>query len=272
MQLFDTHCHIQEEISAFHGANDTRWQSSDVPAPDTQIADAAKAGVEYLLCVGTTVRSSRLAVEFVKTRSNCWAAVGLHPHDAKGASLEELASLLTANNTDVKQNKVVAIGECGLDYFYEHSPKEQQLKTLKFQIELALKHDLPLIFHVREAFDDFWPIFDSYQGIRGVVHSFTDSKANLDKILQRGLSVGVNGIATFTKNAGQLEVYKSIPLQNLVLETDAPFLTPAPLRGRVNVPANVSLVAEFLAALRGESLTDLAEATTLNARRLFSIN
>ncbi len=270
MSLFDTHCHIQEDLAMFHGANDTRWNDRELPSPDAQIADAVKVGVTKMLCVGTTVRSSRLAVDFVKTRPNCWATVGLHPHDSKvnKAVFEQLAALLSV---EPNKDKIVAIGECGLDYFYSHSNKEDQVKALKFQIELALKHGLPMIFHVRDAFDDFWPIFDEHKGIRGVVHSFTDTKANLDKLLERGLYVGVNGIATFTKNSDQLEVYKAIPLDKLVLETDAPFLTPTPLRGRVNVPANISLVAEFLAALRGESKTDLAEATTLNARKLFSI-
>lgn len=167
--------------------------------------------------------------------------------------------------------KIVAIGECGLDYFYGHSPKEDQEKALRFQIELALSHNLPLIFHVRDAFDDFWPIFDSYQGIRGVVHSFTDNRDNLKKLLDRGLYVGINGITTFTKNEWQLENAKAVPGDRLLLETDAPFLTPVPLRGRVNEPANVRLVAEFLANLRNESLETLITQTTRNSLQLFSI-
>jgi TatD DNase family protein len=128
-----------------------------------------------------------------------------------------------------------------------------------------------MIFHVREAFDDFWPIFDDYKGIRGVLHSFTDSRLNLDKALERGLYIGVNGIMTFTKDANQLDVAKAIPLQKLLLETDAPFLTPVPFRGRVNEPAHVRLVADFMAHLRDEPLAELANQTSANAQTLFNL-
>ncbi len=170
-----------------------------------------------------------------------------------------------------RQGKIVAIGECGLDYFYGHSSKEDQERALRYQIELALEYDLPMIFHVRDAFDDFWPIFDSYTGVRGELHSFTDTTQNLDKALTRGLFIGVNGIMTFTGNDWQLEVARRIPLDRLLLETDAPFLTPRPLRGKVNEPARVLLVAEFLSDLRQEPIDELAHHTVLNARRLFSL-
>jgi TatD DNase family protein len=168
--------------------------------------------------------------------------------------------------------KIVAVGETGLDFFYNHSPKDAQIEVLRFQIELALDHNLPLVFHVREAFDDFWPIFDSYGGkIRGVLHSFTDSQANLDKAIERGLSIGVNGIATFAKHEKQLDMYRAIPLKNLLLETDAPFLTPIPYRGNICEPYHVETTANFLHNLRGENLEELAEATTHNAEQLFGI-
>jgi len=143
--------------------------------------------------------------------------------------------------------------------------------VLKFQIELAIEHNLPLIFHVREAFDDFWPILDEYESIRGVLHSYTDTQANLDKALERGLYIGVNGIATFAKSQSQLDVYRAVPLQKLLLETDAPFLTPTPYRGTINQPKRVGTIAEFVASLRGESLEQLAAATTQNAHDLFGI-
>ncbi|HVA11414.1 MAG TPA: TatD family hydrolase, partial [Candidatus Dormibacteraeota bacterium] len=177
---------------------------------------------------------------------------------------EQFAKLL-------EQQKVVAVGECGLDYYYDHSPKTDQIELLRYQIELALKTGLPLIFHVREAYDDFWPIFDDYKAMRGVLHSYTDSAANLEKALKRGLFIGVNGIATFTKNPQQLDVYRSVPLTSLLLETDAPFLSPAPFRGKTNEPKQVSVIAEFLAALRKIKPEELASATTANARELFGI-
>lgn len=167
--------------------------------------------------------------------------------------------------------KVVAIGEIGLDYYYENSPKEDQKKLLRFQLDIAAEHGLPVIFHVREAFDDFFAILDDYKGIQGVVHSFTSDRADLDKILSHGLYVGLNGIMTFTKRSAQLEAAKATPLEKLLLETDAPFLTPAPFRGKICEPKHVRTTAEFLANLRDESLEDLAAATTANAHKLFRL-
>lgn len=256
MQLVDTHCHIHDD---------------DYPlAIDDVMIRAADQGVAQLICVGTDQTSSQQAVEFVQDKPSCWASIGLHPHDAKAgdSTFAALAALMQHPGAQ----KIVAVGECGLDYFYNNSPPHDQEKMLRAQIELALEHKLPMIFHVREAFNDFWPIFDNYQGIRGVVHSFTDSQKNLEALLARGLYVGVNGIATFTKQDDQKEMFKKIPIERLVLETDAPFLTPVPKRGTMNEPANVWLVAKFLAELRGQAIEDLARTTTQNAQKLFSLN
>jgi TatD DNase family protein len=128
-----------------------------------------------------------------------------------------------------------------------------------------------MIFHVREAFDDFWPMFDQKSRIRGVVHSFTDSAENLNRAIERGLYVGVNGIATFAKDPVQIAVYKAIPLERLVLETDAPFLTPTPYRGSINEPKHIKEIVQFLSELRGESIEQLTRATTKNATNLFGL-
>jgi TatD family hydrolase len=167
----------------------------------------------------------------------------------------------------VSKSKIVAIGECGLDYYYDNSPREQQLEMLEAQLELAEKYDLPVIFHVREAFDDFWPIFDYFKALRGVLHSFTDNMSSLEKGLSRGLYVGVNGISTFATD--KQEMYKAIPLNRLVLETDAPFLTPVPLRGTLNEPAFLTHIAQHIANLRSISLEELSRATELNATNIF---
>lgn len=268
-ELVDTHCHIQS-AGLDKGERITRqlWAKTPELTGDKLAADAAKAGVTRLICVGCDLEDSRLAISFVENNENCWASIGIHPHEAQHhterSRLEQFTKL-------AGKPKVVAVGECGLDYHYEHSPKTDQVAVLKFQIELALEHGLPIIFHVREAFDDFWPVFDSYKGVRGVLHSFTDSGENLQKALERDLYVGINGIATFTKDLEQLETYRQVPLQRLLLETDAPFLTPAPHRGRINQPKYTRQVAEFLAGLRGEDVEDLVRATTATARRLFNI-
>jgi TatD DNase family protein len=147
-----------------------------------------------------------------------------------------------------------------------------QIKALEAQTDLALRHDLPVIFHVREAFEDFWPIFDNFKGVRGELHSFTDSAVNLEQGLKRGLFVGVNGISTFTKVEEQRAIFASIPLDRLLLETDAPFLTPAPFRGKVNEPAFVRQIAEFHAKLRGCTIDQIADATTMNTQTLFHLS
>lgn len=177
----------------------------------------------------------------------------------------------SAGKQAAAMRKVVAVGECGLDYFYSHSPREEQIQAFETQIVLALEHSLPMIFHVRDAFEDFWPVFDAHPGMTGVVHSFSATTKELDEILKRGLYVGLNGIMTFTSRDDQLAAARAVPLEKLLLETDAPFLTPVPFRGKINEPKYVREVAHFLAALRGESLATLAGQTTRNAKKLFNI-
>lgn len=268
MELVDTHCHIQS-IGLQKGERTTRelWAKADGITADGVVADAVQHGVKRMICVGCDLDDSQLAIDFVQDRENCWASVGLHPHEAQhyAGSGSKLAAFAALAGSD----KVVAIGECGFDFYYNHSPKAAQKKVLLFQIELAKELNLPLIFHVREAFDDFWPVFDEYSGLRGVLHSYTDSTENMTKAVERGLYIGVNGIATFAKDAKLLDVYKTIPLQNLLLETDAPFLTPTPYRGSINEPKRVGAVADFLAELREADRAELVAATTANARKLF---
>lgn len=247
--LVDTHCHIHDATYPLEVAE--------------ALLHADEAGVEKMICVGTDEQSSLAAIDLAQKYDRIYASIGVHPHDTK----DGYALLQSMSNA-----KIIAIGEIGLDYFYGHSPRETQIVALKHQIELALTRDLPIIFHVRDAFDDFWPIFDSYDGqIKGVLHSFTDSHENMTAAIVRGLYIGVNGISTFTKDATQQEMFASIPLENLLLETDAPFLTPVPLRGKVNEPAFVRYVAEHHARIRGLSPDEVAMRTTANAHALFAL-
>jgi len=258
LDVIDTHCHIHD--SDFYTAEDA----------EKIYKNARNAGIA-MICVGTNERSSRQAIDFAVAHEGTYAAIGVHPHDTKDGydSVAELA----------KQD-VVAVGEIGLDYFYDHSGRDIQIAALESQIQTALDNDLPIIFHVREAssaerrysaFDDFWSIFDNFHGIRGELHSFTDTQANLDKGFERGLYVGVNGISTFTKDPVQQRLFASIPLDRMLLETDAPFLTPVPHRGTINEPAFVSDVARFHAMIRGIEPSDVATATSANASTLFSL-
>jgi len=245
--LIDTHCHIHEV---------------DYPLPVEEVlARAAQADVGQMILVGTSERSSEAAVALAAQHDNLFAAVGVHPHDTKDG-YGKIAQLAKS---------AVAVGEIGLDYYYNHSPRDVQIAALEAQIQMALDNNLPIIFHVREAFADFWPIFDNFHGIRGELHSFTDSQANLDKGFERGLYVGVNGISTFTKDPAEQQLFATIPLEKMLLETDAPFLTPTPHRGTINEPAFVRNIAEFHAAIRGVSLGDIARVTTANSQRLFHL-
>lgn len=257
MHLIDTHAHIHSSELFDHNA------------AEAVLARAVKAGVDKIICVGTGVEDSEAAAAFADAHPQyCWASIGIHPHEATEDTqvLQALAAL-------APNKKIKVVGECGLDFYYNDrsSSFKKQETTLRFQIELALEQDIPLIFHVREAFVDFWPIFDSYQGIRGVLHSFTDKTEHLEKALERNLTIGINGIATFTTHKWQQELYRQVPLENIVLETDSPFLTPIPKRGNINEPENVIYITKYLAELRGESEETVADVTTHNAQTLFNL-
>ena len=250
--LVDTHAHLQ---------------FPDYEGKLSQIIERAiTAGVGKIITIGTDAADSTVGVELAAQYENVSATVGLHPHDAKQGLAE-----LPAIRELVGKPGVVAVGECGLDYYHDHAPAAEQEAMLRAQIELALEADLPIVFHVRDAFADFWRVLADYPAARGVVHSFTGRQADLDQALERGLNIALNGIVTFTKDPTQLEVFKAVPLESLVLETDCPFLSPVPNRGKTNTPGAVKDIAKFLANLRGESLEQLEAATTANAERLFAI-
>lgn len=249
--LVDTHCHIHDSAE-FGEHQQTAYQIS------------RKAGVA-MVCVGTDARSSGEAVMFSRSHELCWPVVGVHPHNAVDG-IESIAQLVTVEN-----QSIIGVGEIGLDYHYRHSPRAAQIAALEAQIQLALDNRLPISFHVRDAFDDFWPIFDNFHGITGVLHSFTDTAANADRAFTRGLYLGINGISTFTKDPIQAAFFTSVPVSRIVLETDAPYLTPKPLRGKMNIPAYVGSVAEYHAEARNMPLDALIHATTMNAEVLFGV-
>jgi TatD DNase family protein len=265
MEFIDTHCHVHE----------SEFADKFVDRAEVVLERAKTDGVNRFVCVGTTLVGSKEAADFANGRADCVASAALHPHEVQrvgvGSVLQEFAQLKRLVDENAKA--FTAIGECGLDYFYhtDETDRDMQKQLLRAHLELAKAHNLPVIFHVREAFDAFWPIFDEFEGLTGVIHSFSATSAELQQILARGLYVGLNGIMTFTRDQKQLKAAKSVPLESLVLETDAPFLTPVPFRGTMCEPRHVRVTAEFLADLRGESLEDLAAATTHNARVLFSL-
>lgn len=251
--LIDSHCHIHD--TKFYPENREEIYKRSV---DAEI---------WMITVGTSIEDSKEAIEFASSHDLVWATIGVHPHEAKDG-WSEIEKLAAENHTS---DKLVAIGEIGLDYHYSHSSREAQIEALEAQIDIALRYDLPIVFHVREAFDDFWPVLDNFKGIRGVLHSYTDTQANVERGLARGLYFGVNGISTFTKDATQQEMFKSLPLDRVLLETDAPFLTPKPYRGKINEPAFVREVAANLSVAKNLDLSDIIASSNTNARSFFSI-
>lgn len=248
--LVDTHCHIHE--------------ASYPLAIDDVLARAHGAGVTRMICVGTDLQSSREAIKFAAVHDAVYATVGVHPHDTT-SGVEGIGDM-------AREADVVAIGEIGLDYFYMHSSRDVQMRAFESQLQVAVERDLPVVFHVRDAFDDFWPIVDNFSQLKGgVLHSFTGDAKDMERGLSRGFYIGANGISTFTKDGAQQDMFRSIPLEKMLLETDAPFLTPTPFRGKVNEPSMVREIGMFHAAQRATTLEELAHRTTANAMQLFAI-
>jgi TatD DNase family protein len=255
MEFVDTHCHLH--FDSFEADREEAYNS------------AVAANVKQIICVGTTLEDSHKACHYAHAKDGVWATAGVHPHEAAKFledpdGKEKLANLL-------RLPKVVAAGEIGLDYYKSTTPKDIQEKALRLQLEIGLGTNLPFSFHVRDAWNDFWRIIDDYSGIHGVVHSFSSGRKQLDAALGRDLYIGLNGIMTFTKDEAQLEAARQVPLDKLLLETDAPFLAPVPFRGETCQPRHVVNVAEFLAGLRNQPIEELASATSRNALKLFGL-
>lgn len=266
MELIDTHAHLDHEQFA-----------GDL---DDVLERAAKAGVVQIVTIGTTVETSAQAVELAERYPQVYATVGIHPHDAASADEDAFVRL----KAWADHPKVVAIGEIGLDYYYDHSPRPVQVDVFRRQLELAREVGLPIVIHSRDAagsraaYDDIRDVLAAVEREDGtplagvLLHSYTgpaDMAAYFVEELGCHLSTG--GIVTF-KNAGPIrEVFQKVPLDRLMVETDCPYLSPEPLRGRRNEPARVRLVAEYVARLRGLDPEELARITTANARRFFRL-
>jgi TatD DNase family protein len=255
----DAHCHLQDEFFE---------HAPDAPAQVGAALERARdAGVRRVVVVGTGAESSTeaLALTDLSADVEIYATVGLHPHDAT----EDLAPV--AALARLGHPRLVGIGECGLDYYYLHSPKAQQREAFAAQIALAMELDLALVVHARDAFGDLFDVFAS-EGVppRTVIHCFTGGPEDALGCLERGCDISISGIVTF-KNADALrEAARLVPLDRLHVETDSPFLAPVPYRGKKNEPSYVSIVGDYVAALRGEEAEVLREATSANSARLFN--
>ena len=262
--LIDTHAHIHFD--------DFSGDLTDV------FSNARASKVTSSITVGTTPQDSLKALEFVMNPETIimaqgiklYATAGIHPHEASLGS-DGLKVIGQLARDSKYQGLLVAIGECGLDYYRNNSPKAQQHDALEFQLQLAQELELPLVFHVRDAWEDFFKVLKNYPKVRGVIHSFTGTTKEVEQALGYELYFGLNGIMTFTKDQAQLEAANIIPASRLLLETDCPYLSPAPMRGKRNEPSFVKYTGEFLSNLRAEDYTDIARQSSNNAKELFAI-
>jgi len=255
--LVDSHCHLDQE--AFAGDR------------DAVIARARAAGVGRMITVGAggPLASNRAAVAIAERDPDVFAAVAVHPHDASEITddtWEELRLLWT-------HPKVVAVGETGLDYYYEHSPADVQQRHLRRFVREAGRAGLPLVIHCRDAFPDLLRVFaeEDAAAVGGVVHCFSGTPAEAEACLALGFALSFSGIVTF-KTADRLrEVVRLTPRDRILIETDAPFLAPLPYRGKRNEPALVRHVAEEIARVLGMELAAVARLTTANTERAFRL-
>lgn len=237
----DSHCHLNHE----------RTGEGDTPAAIAARANAA--GVEGMLSICCEIEKEFPSLlECVRPLENVWCSIGTHPHEAgveaeKAVTLERLIELATSDD------KIIGIGESGLDYYYNHSPKEDQQESFRKHIRACIETDLPLIVHARDADEDIIRIIREENGgkqrVRGVMHCFSSGPLLAEKALEEGFYISFSGIVTFKKSTELQEIAKTVPLERLLIETDAPFLAPEPYRGKTNEPAFVSKTGEFLANL-----------------------
>jgi TatD DNase family protein len=263
VNLFDSHAHI--------AAPELRAEAVDL------LSRARDAGLRGLIAVGAGygLDPNESAIELAQQHDDVWATVGLHPHDASAWS-DDAEQRIEAW---LGRPRVVAVGECGIDYWYEHSPRDEQRECLRAQIRIARRHTLPLVIHVRasrgsrDAFEEIVTIFDDEgaEKVGGVIHCFTGDKPFADECLARGFDVSFSGILTFRNSDALRDVATRLPLDRLLVETDTPLLAPVPYRGRRNEPAYVHEVVTCLAELHGETAEVVAEKTAERAHTRFRL-
>ena len=253
--LFDSHAHIDDE-------------KFDIDREEV-IQRAIDNGVTGIINVGASMESSARSIALAEKYEGIYAAVGIHPHDAKDALDTDYEQLVRWTALD----KVVAIGEIGLDYYYDFSPREVQRSVFIRQLDVARQTNMPFIIHDRDAHGDLLEILKKEaKGLKGVLHCFSGSLEMANEAIKMGLYISIAGPVTF-KNAAKLpEIVTKVPLEYLLVETDSPYLTPQPYRGKRNEPAYVKLVAEQVANLRGIEMDVLAKATSENVKKLFGIS
>jgi TatD DNase family protein len=252
--FIDTHCHL--DFENFDGDRESVIQRS------------IKNKIEAIITIGTSVETSLKSIELAEKFATVFASVGIHPNDANNVNKNSIQKIYDIST----HPKVVAIGEIGLDYYRDYAPQDIQKELFRAQLKIAREKELPVIIHNRQAHSDVYDILieEKPTGLKGVLHSFDGDMHFLDSVLAYNFYVSFTGVVTF-KNANFDELIKRVPLENLLLETDSPFLTPAPFRGKRNEPSYVTYIAEKIAEVKEISIDELGKITTANARKLFNL-
>jgi len=252
----DTHCHVYDERTP-GGA-------------DASIDNAHAQGIDKIIVIGTDAATTTQALAIAARHDNVWATVGLHPHDSKLGVDTVVPFVDGLDAQDLAARKIVAIGECGLDFYYDHSERDVQREAFAQQISLAKQLDLSLVIHTRNAWPDTFDVLDA-EGMpqRVIFHCFTGDEAEARAAVERGAWLSFSGIVTFAKADDIRRAAKFCPADKLLTETDAPWLAPVPHRGKENEPALVRVVGECLAQVRGESAEEIARTTVRNAHEAF---
>ncbi len=247
----DTHCHISYE---------------DYDNIDELIMNIKNSKVEKIIVNGTDMKSNLFVLELVRKYDIVYGALGFHPTELDDFSYDYLDWL----DKNIDNDKIVALGEIGLDYHYENTNKERQIDVLRRQLDIAVKHNKPIIFHCRDAIGDTYDILKKYN-LKGTMHAYSGSLDMALKFIKLGYCLGVGGVVTFKNAKNIIEVIKNIDLKYIVLETDAPYLTPEPYRGKKNNSSYIPLIAEKVASIKGISSLDVASITSNVASELFDL-
>lgn len=260
--MIDTHCHLNMVID--------ENKQIDYYKLHNILSQMEETGVNNAITVGSNIEDSEFNVEIANKYENIYCAIGVHPEDVDSFDVSKLEVLIKKG---LESGKLVAIGEIGLDYYWRKDNKEAQIKIFKEQIELALKYSLPVIIHCREAYGDCLEVLKNYDltSIGGVIHCYSGSIEWASEIIKLGLIISFTGVVTYPTAKNVQEVAKWIDNDKFMLETDSPYLTPVPFRGKVNNPALVYYVGEFVAKIKNLTIKEVDEITTKNAKKLFKI-
>jgi len=267
--LIDTHCHINMMVKSTF---DTPLQESDIPLAQ-KIVDVAHAhNVTLIINVGTRAIENQNCILLARTFESVFATVGIHPNDSD--EWKEDFELLKKWIQHKEKNKIVGIGECGIDMHYPDYNLNRQRDAFKAQIELALEHNLALVVHSRDAYDETLHILQEYKNntMRATMHCFSYDQAFAQTVIDWNFVLGIGGPITYPKNEELRTIVKNIDLKHIVIETDAPFLPPQAIRGKQNHPKEIATIAQYIAELKHETFENVAAQTTKNALSLFGLN